>query len=425
MSEHIYVLSSKSNDKRFKVGRISGTYKDLTKRYNTYIPDLVIHRFVSVNDSRKEEKRLHRCLDKFRMRNANNRQSEWFECSLDIIDSYLVGKCNDLEFLNLLYEYSGIKGISIFSASPLRGRIALKGGIWYEINEDEDLSGYLEHNIDWSFDNLEPILSSNVFSDKELEIIEQSVVYDKGYWDIDDGPIRRMFEEKILRLALDIVPESNFRDAICLSASDTRPKYSSIIVWHQFIPSQRLIRKIGAEDHIINNNRLFIYTNCLDKVSDMLKGGHNPMTMIMEHWISRQDERQSYHDFCRACILGEHVAPLVLRTSDSRQYPLYRPLTWVMSHLYGESGYHNTILYPETKIDKDLRLLIADQVPKVFRGNLITLSRKSGIKPNRLSGSRIDEEDMFERHNPAKNVFDGTMIDDPFFSFIAWCLCDL
>lgn len=91
----IYVLSCQALPDRYKIGMHSGTIDDLVQRYITAIPDVIIHYLRPCNDVRKVEKKLHSQLKRYRMKNINERDSEWFTCSLDTI----------MELLHILLEY--------------------------------------------------------------------------------------------------------------------------------------------------------------------------------------------------------------------------------------------------------------------------------------------------------------------------------
>lgn len=85
----IYVLSCQALSDRYKIGKYSGTKEELIQRYITAIPDLVIHHFLPHFDKDKTEKWIHSQLREYRMKNINGRYSEWFTCTMEVIEKVL------------------------------------------------------------------------------------------------------------------------------------------------------------------------------------------------------------------------------------------------------------------------------------------------------------------------------------------------
>lgn len=74
---------------RYKIGYTYGDRQSLINRYITAIPDLVIHSLTEYSDVREVESQIHSELCQFRMKNMNDRDSEWFLCSLETIEDKL------------------------------------------------------------------------------------------------------------------------------------------------------------------------------------------------------------------------------------------------------------------------------------------------------------------------------------------------
>lgn len=120
--EAIYVISDVLNSKnnKYKIGRHSGPQSKLLSRYRTYFPNPVIYfYFETESDSSEIEKIIHQKLDQYRIKNDNENNSEWFNCSLfSIIKNILELVPENSLYINLqdvkiiIDKYENIKSTS-------------------------------------------------------------------------------------------------------------------------------------------------------------------------------------------------------------------------------------------------------------------------------------------------------------------------
>ena len=83
---YIYIVSSKSNPGRYKVG-ITSTQERLEA-----IPDMKVHRMDRVSNPRGELDSMLRALHSYRIHDINGKASSWLECPIE----HIIKELNDI-----------------------------------------------------------------------------------------------------------------------------------------------------------------------------------------------------------------------------------------------------------------------------------------------------------------------------------------
>lgn len=102
---HLYILSDGSTSNRYKVGKHSGTYKELLARYVTYYPRCKIHLYIECESTDVEKpKKAHSveldCKTHFsniREVNVNDNLSEWYLTDLITLRQYMIKKLHEFD----------------------------------------------------------------------------------------------------------------------------------------------------------------------------------------------------------------------------------------------------------------------------------------------------------------------------------------
>ena len=185
-NKSIYVIStiSKSKENEYKIGNHSGTQKKLQSRYQTYLVNPIIFYYRPVTNWQLIDSKIKSELKKFRLKNDDNKLTEWFKTKLNDIISCIndiIDECDStnhddkqLEDINSddtensndnnklkIYTYEDFMKCSTISAIVITNKKTKEGYIkldsWRRLydqdssdfnpNYMEHLEGYLEYNI--------------------------------------------------------------------------------------------------------------------------------------------------------------------------------------------------------------------------------------------------------------------------------------
>jgi hypothetical protein len=117
---HLYILTDpdKIRVNLYKIGIHTGTADDLIGRYQTYLPIVKIILFEAVPNARDIETAVKNKFADQRQQNNNERLSEWYECNIRDIMSFVIGKINTQPDVPLLTE--AYRSLSIISENDKR-----------------------------------------------------------------------------------------------------------------------------------------------------------------------------------------------------------------------------------------------------------------------------------------------------------------
>jgi len=94
MSNVIYLITD-PNKKTYphKVGKHTGTLKDLKSRYRTYHPNHLVLLFIETSNAPIIEDRVKEAFYYYREVNDKGNRSEWLNCDIDLVKNYILEQC--------------------------------------------------------------------------------------------------------------------------------------------------------------------------------------------------------------------------------------------------------------------------------------------------------------------------------------------
>src|SRR5438067_720256 len=85
--ESIYVISTKKRAKKnkYKIGRHTGTIRELESRYVTALINPIVYHFYPTKNTKQVEDQVKIILDRYRIKNKHENKLEWFRLDINII----------------------------------------------------------------------------------------------------------------------------------------------------------------------------------------------------------------------------------------------------------------------------------------------------------------------------------------------------